>query len=50
MIWQAEKCRLKIDEIPIQVTYNSYSMSKGQQLATGIKTAFNLIFERLFGI
>jgi len=47
MIIYAEKAGLKISETPIQVLYTPYSMSKGQNLEEGVRTARS-IFWRVF--
>lgn len=48
MIVQAEQWNLLIAEVPIRVTYTEYSMSKGQDLHTGIATALNLLWKLVF--
>lgn len=48
MIIQAERLGLKIIEIPISVSYTEYSLSKGQNFAVGILTAFNLLWKLIF--
>lgn len=48
MIIQAEMLNLKVAEIPISVSYTDYSMSKGQNLHTGVITAINLIWKLVF--
>jgi glycosyltransferase involved in cell wall biosynthesis len=39
----------KFDEIPIKDIYTDYSLSKGQSLFVGVKTAFKLIYRRFIG-
>jgi glycosyltransferase involved in cell wall biosynthesis len=39
----------KFDEIPIKAIYTDYSLSKGQSLFVGVKTAFKLIYRRFIG-
>lgn len=48
MIILGDKLGLKIAEVPIQVTYTKYSMSKGQNLEEGLKTAFNFMYNLIF--
>jgi len=48
MIIQAEQRELKVAEVPISVSYTEYSMSKGQDLHTGIVTALNLLWKLVF--
>ena len=48
MIIVGEDHGLKIHEVPINVTYNSYSMSKGQSFGKGIGTAIQFIWRVLF--
>jgi glycosyltransferase involved in cell wall biosynthesis len=36
-------------EIPIKAIYTDYSLSKGQSLFVGVKTAFKLIYRRFIG-
>lgn len=48
MIVQAEKLDLEVAEVPIRVTYTAYSMSKGQDLYTGVATAMNLLWKLVF--
>lgn len=40
--------RLRLAEVPIEAIYTPYSLSKGQNLAVGVRTALKLIFSRLF--
>jgi polyprenyl-phospho-N-acetylgalactosaminyl synthase len=48
MIIQAEQRELQVAEVPISVSYTEYSMSKGQDLHTGIVTALNLLWKLVF--
>lgn len=48
MIIQAEARDLRVEEVPISVSYTVYSMSKGQDLHTGIITALNLLWKLVF--
>jgi len=43
IIREAKYFRLRIAEVPVSVIYTPYSLSKGQNLATGITTIFKLI-------
>ena len=43
MIWRCQKEGLKLSETPISVRYTEYSMSKGQNLFSGFKTAISLL-------
>lgn len=45
MIILAEKHGLKIVEVPTQVVYTDYSLGKGQDFYTGIRTAFNFLWK-----
>lgn len=47
MIIIAEHMGLSVGETPISVTYSNYSMSKGQSLNNGIKTAYNFMWRIL---
>lgn len=47
VIIMADKKGLKITEAPIKVTYNEYSLNKGQNLFMGIKTGIKLILGKL---
>lgn len=49
MIIVAENLGLKVKEVPINVKYTTYSMSKGQSFSKGIDTAFQFIWRILFG-
>lgn len=40
--------RLRLAEVPIEAIYTPYSLSKGQSLTVGVRTALKLIFSRLF--
>lgn len=48
MIVQAEQRGFVILEVPIRVKYSTYSMSKGQDLHTGVTTAINLLWKLVF--
>lgn len=48
MIVQAEQKRFTILEVPIRVRYSAYSLSKGQDLHTGVTTAMNLLWKLVF--
>ncbi|MDO8463532.1 MAG: glycosyltransferase family 2 protein [bacterium] len=45
---EAARLRLRIAEVPIQTIYTAYSLSKGQGLVTGAKTAWGLMLRRMF--
>jgi glycosyltransferase involved in cell wall biosynthesis len=45
MIIQAEHKGLRIEEVPIAVSYTAYSMSKGQDFYNGVVTAINLLWK-----
>lgn len=47
MIWQVESMKYEILEVPIKVIYTEHSMKKGQNFAVGVRTALNLLFERI---
>jgi glycosyltransferase involved in cell wall biosynthesis len=47
MIREAVYHHLRIKEVPISVLYTRYSLSKGQNLATGMITMFKLIIRSL---
>lgn len=47
IIREAAYHRLQIGEVPISVQYTDYSMSKGQNFATGLSTVFKLIVKSL---
>ncbi len=47
IIRQAKAYQLQLIEIPISVFYTSYSLSKGQNLATGINTIFKMMIRLL---
>ncbi len=44
MLIQADQKGLQVVEVPIQVVYSDYSMSKGQNLFVGIKTALDILW------
>lgn len=48
MIVVAERLGLSVGEAAIKVSYTEYSMSKGQDLHTGVNTAVNLIWKLIF--
>lgn len=48
MIIFSEHLNLKIEETPIQVLYSDYSLSKGQSLFVGFKTAGNILWRLIF--
>jgi glycosyltransferase involved in cell wall biosynthesis len=48
MIIESEKLNLKINETPINVLYTEYSMSKGQNLREGVRTARSILYKILF--
>jgi glycosyltransferase involved in cell wall biosynthesis len=47
IIREAQHYRLRIEEVSASVVYTPYSLSKGQNLATGITTIFKLIIRAL---
>jgi glycosyltransferase involved in cell wall biosynthesis len=47
IIREAQFYRLRIEEVPASVVYTPYTLSKGQNLATGITTIFKLIIRAL---
>ncbi len=47
IIREAQHYRLRIEEVSASVVYTPYSLSKGQNLATGITTIFKLIIRTL---
>lgn len=48
-IKELKEKRWRLAEIPIPAIYTSYSLSKGQGLVVGVKTAAKLILRRLIG-
>lgn len=48
MIWKSELNNLTIKEISVNVRYTEHSLEKGQDLITGIKTGFDLIWKKYF--
>lgn len=48
MIWKAELSQLKIKEMSVNVRYTEHSLEKGQDLITGMKTGFDLIWKKVF--
>jgi len=49
MIIESEKLKLRIEETPIRVLYTKYSLSKGQNLREGAKTARSILWRVFFG-
>ncbi len=49
MVYQVRKHGLAHDELGVSAIYTAYSMSKGQSLAGGWRTATRLILRRLIG-
>ncbi len=47
IIREAQHYNLKITEVPVAVEYTPYSLSKGQNLSTGLTTVFRLIIRTL---
>jgi len=47
IIIMADKKGLKISETPIRVTYNQYSLNKGQNFLMGVRTGIKLILGKL---
>jgi len=47
IIREAGYFQLRIHEIPVRVIYSPYSLSKGQNLATGLSTIFKLVIRTL---
>ncbi len=48
MLIAAEHCSLNVVETPIKVKYTDYSMSKGQNLSMGLRTARNILWRVIF--
>ncbi len=48
MFFLAEQAGLVVTEAPIKVIYTEYSISKGQSLSVGIKTARSLLWRIIF--
>ena len=48
MIWKAELNKLIIKEMSVNVRYTEHSIKKGQDLITGMKTGFDLIWKKVF--
>lgn len=48
MMISAEQNSLKIAEVPIETVYTRYSLTKGQDLYTGIRTAFHFVWKIIF--
>lgn len=47
IVAEAHRLRLRIVEVPINVRYTKYSMSKGQSLVEGIRTAWRLFLRSI---
>lgn len=47
IIAEAYRARLRIGTVPITVYYTNYSMSKGQSLAEGVRTAVRLLLKSI---
>ena len=47
IIREADYYKLSITEVPVSVIYTPYSLSKGQNLSTGLATVFRLIIRTL---
>jgi len=47
IIREARYFRLRISEVPISVNYSDYTLSKGQNFASGITTVFKLMLRTL---
>jgi len=45
---EAVRHGLRVTEVPIRTIYTEYSLSKGQGVATGVRTAWSLLLRRLF--
>ncbi|MDP3771587.1 MAG: glycosyltransferase family 2 protein [bacterium] len=45
---EAVRHELRMTEVPIRTIYTEYSLSKGQGLGEGIRTAWSLLLRRLF--
>ena len=48
MLIQAERANLQVKFTPIQVLYTDYSLSKGQNLVQGIRTAKSILWDLIF--
>ncbi|MDO8622064.1 MAG: glycosyltransferase family 2 protein, partial [bacterium] len=48
MLAEAVRLGLRVAEVPIRTIYTEYSLSKGQGLGEGIRTAWSLLLRRLF--
>jgi hypothetical protein len=48
-IKEIKERRWRLAEIPIPAIYTAYSLSKGQSLLGGVKTAAKLILRRFIG-
>ena len=48
MLIRAEQLGLQVVEVPTRTVYTNYSLNKGQNMYTGIETAFNLIWKIIF--
>ena len=49
MLILAEQNDLAVSEVPITTVYTSYSLSKGQDFYTGVRTAVQFIWRVIFG-
>lgn len=47
ILQQAHRLGLRMVEVPIAARYSRYSLSKGQNLALGVRTAWRLFLQRL---
>ena len=45
IVAEAHRVHAKVVEIPIQIVYTEYSMSKGQNLFEGFRTAWRLVLK-----
>lgn len=48
LLAEAARLGLRIAEVPVRTIYTGYSLSKGQNLAVGVRTAWALLLRRLF--
>ena len=47
LVWKMAEKKLRFKEIPVSVYYSKATLSKGQNFATGVKTALKLIVKSL---
>lgn len=47
LIAEAKRHKLKLVEVPVKAIYTDYSLSKGQNLAVGLKTLVKLVMRRM---